>query len=360
MSQNKVRSSTLRSAAADNASTLPSDALEVPARPSRHGYGGRELRVLPTVLLSISLMACSSAQAKPKFNASEVTGPCQQLIICDLDGDGLKDLVLMVDTNLSIFYQDPKRGFTREPQQTWHLDPRPCLVWAARLGKPAASLLVMTSDGVTELCFTNRTGPAASRQIIRQATIVPEAIDAAEGTNAMYLPLSVETGGDWPLLLVPAADGIQVWSTLRSAAAPVLRSSTATENGEDGQHRDEWRQVQVIGHAIEAGLQLSVTNPGYTMLLGFDLSVGDVNGDGRDDLMVRRSNGWTNTYSLYLQQIQWLVRPGTGVNLRGQDGTVLMALLGRPQPRRQSGSDQEQLAERAFIHAREFLPAKCW
>jgi hypothetical protein len=245
-------------------------------------------------------MACSSAQAKPKFNASEVTGPCQQLIICDLDGDGLKDLVLMDDTNLSIFYQDPKRGFTREPQQTYCLEPRPCLVWAARLGGPAESLLVMTSDGVTELCFTNRTGPPTIRQIIRQATIVPEAMDAAEGTNALYLPLSVETGlrraavavrgdldraaatqagGDWPLLLVPAADGLQVW-----------------------QHRDEWRQAQVISHAIEARLQPAVTDSGYNRSLGFDLSVGDVNGDGRDDLMVRRNNGWTNTYSLYLQQ----------------------------------------------------------
>ena len=224
-------------------------------------------------------MACSTAQAKPKFTASEIAGSCQQLMICDLDGDGLQDLVLMDDTNLSIFYQDPKLGFTREPQQTWHLEPRPCLVWTAKLGGPAGCLLVMTGDGVTELCFTNRTGPPAIRQIIRQPTIVPNAVEASEGTNAMYFPLSVEAAGDWPLLLVPAADGLQVW-----------------------QHREEWRQVQVISNAIEASLQLSVTNPGYATSLGFDLSVGDVNGDGRDDLMVRRSNGWTNTYSLYLQQ----------------------------------------------------------
>jgi hypothetical protein len=257
------------------------------------------MRWLP-VLLSILFMACLSAQAKPKFNASEVAGPCQQLMICDLDGDGLKDLVLMDDTNLSVFYQDPKRGFTREPQQTYRLDPRPCVVWAAKLGGPAGSLLVMTSDGVTELSFTNRTSPPASRQIIRQPTIVPEAMDAAEGTNAMCFPLSVETGlrrataavggdldratatqagGDWPLLLVPAADGLQVW-----------------------QHRDEWRQAQCISNSINAGLRPSVANPGYTRSLGFDLSVGDVNGDGRDDLIVRRSNGRTNTYSLYLQQ----------------------------------------------------------
>ena len=237
-------------------------------------------RLLPPILLALSLMASSPARAEQKFMASEVAGRSSALMICDLDGDGLKDLVLMDDLNLSIFYQDRTQGFTREPQQTWRLDHRPCVVWAAKLGRQAGSLLVMTSDGVTELCFTNRTGPPALRQIIRQPTIIPE---AAEDTNALCLPLSVETGRDWPLLLVPAADGIQVW-----------------------QHRDEWRQAQFIGHSIDASLRPSPANPGYTTSYGLDLSVGDVNGDGRDDLIVRRSNGRTKTYSLYLQQTNGL------------------------------------------------------
>jgi hypothetical protein len=264
-----------------------------------------------------------SAQAKPKFQVSEVAGPCQQLMIADLDGDGLKDLVLMDDTNLSIYYQDPRQSFTRESQQSHRLDPRPCVVWTANLGGPAGSVLVMTSDGVTELSFTNRTGPPASRQIIRQSTIVP---DAAKGTNALCLSLSLETGlrraevtpltnqppsaqarldvpqgqasatqagRDPPLLLVPAADGLQVWSTLRPDSVGAA---------EDGQPRDRWRQLQVLGHAIQNRLRPSAANPGQTTSLELDLSLGDVNGDGRDDLIVRGSNdGWTNNYSLYLQ-----------------------------------------------------------
>ncbi len=217
------------------------------------------------------------AQAQPKFKASEIFGPGSEMMICDLDGDGLKDLVLMDDLDLSIFYQDRTQGFTQQPQQTWRLEHRPCVVWAAKLGRPAESLLVMTSEGVTELCFTNRTGPPASRQIIRQATFVPE---AGEGTNAVFLPLSVETGRGWPLLLAPAADGIHVW-----------------------QHLDQWQQAQFIGHSMEASLRPSLANPGCTTSLGLDLSVGDLKGDGREDLIVRRSQaGRTSTYSLYLQQ----------------------------------------------------------
>ena len=210
-----------------------------------------------------------------------MTGQYSQLITCDLDGDGLKDLVLIDGLNLSIFYQDRQRGFAREPQQSYRLDPRPCVLWAAKLGRPAETLLVMTSDGVSELYFTNRTGTPAIRQIITQPAMIP---NAAEETNAIYLPLSVETSRDWPLLLVPAADGLHVW-----------------------QHRDEWRQAQLIAHSTEVHLRPSLANPGYTTSLALNLSVGDVNGDGRDDLIVRTSGlGRTNTYRLYLQQTNGL------------------------------------------------------
>ena len=279
-------------------------------------------------------MACSPAQAGQKFKASEVVGRSSELMICDLDGDGLKDLVLMDDLSLSIFYQDRTQGFTREPQQTYRLEHRPCVVWAAKLGRQAESLLVMTSEGVTELDFANQTGPPALRQIIRQPTIVP---DAAEGTNALCLPLSVETGRDWPLLLVPAADGIQVW-----------------------QHRDEWHQAQFIGHSIDAGLWPSRTDPGYATSYGLDLSVGDVNGDGRDDLMVRRSNiGRTKTYSLYLQQTNGLfaLEPAlTYTDMVEPFSWLCWADLNR--------DGKVDLIKSVWLNESSFvpgyLPAKCW
>ena len=194
------------------------------------------LRLPASVPLTASLLACVSVQAKPKFNLSEIAAQGSDLMICDLDGDGLQDLVLLNDTQLCIFYQDPKRGFTREPQQTYSLEVRPCVVWTDRLGGPAGSVLVMNSDGVNELCFSNRTGPPAIRQIIRQPTIIP---DAGQDTNAVSLSLSAGTGGHWPLLLVPAADGLQVW-----------------------EHRDTWRRAQVIPQSVDASLRPSLDRPG--------------------------------------------------------------------------------------------------
>ena len=128
-------------------------------------------------------------------------------MIGDLDGDGLKDLVLMDDLDLAIFYQAPTQGFTREPQQTCRLEPRPCLLCTAKLGGPAESVLVLNSDGVTELCFTNRTGPPAIRQIIRQPTIFRRQRRPAKAPTRSACRFRSETGRDWPLLLVPAADG---------------------------------------------------------------------------------------------------------------------------------------------------------
>ena len=236
------------------------------------------LSALGPALLAAFFLALATAEAQPKFVASEIAATNNsQLIVCDLDGDGLKDLVRLSGLDLAVFFQDASIGFTREPQQTYHLDARPAVIWKARVGKAAESLLVMTSDGVTELCFTNRTAAPASRQIIRQATLIPE---NAEETNVLYLPLSAATTGDWPLLLVPTTDGLQVW-----------------------QHGEAWRAAQIISDSVDAELRPSVADPGYSTSQDLDLSIGDVNGDGRDDLMIRSGNGHgTNIYQLYLQR----------------------------------------------------------
>ncbi len=237
--------------------------------------------VRPTITLSLVLCFASLvsgfAAAKPRFNASEIEGPGADILFCNLDGDRLKDAVLVDGLTLSIFFQDAKRGFPREAQRTHQLDDQPSTVWASRMGGATESLLVMTSEGVAELCFTNRSGPPAFRQIIRQHTIIPEALNEP---MVMHFPLSAGTSGDWPLLLLPVENTLQVW-----------------------QHREGWAQVQSITRALDTHLWPSLSNPGYSKSIGFSMSLGDLNGDRRDDLMVLRDNvTGLQTYVAYLQR----------------------------------------------------------
>ncbi|HEX3628348.1 MAG TPA: VCBS repeat-containing protein [Verrucomicrobiae bacterium] len=233
------------------------------------------------ILFVIALLACFVVHAEtPKFHISEVAAPCQQLIICDLDGDGLKDLVLMNGTNLAIFYQDPAQGFTAKPQQTYQLPAQPCAVYSAKLGSHAESLLVMTSEGVSAISFTNRTGVPTAQKLINQSTILPE---TSKETNVFYTPFSARTGSGWPLLLLPTPGGLQVW-----------------------QYHNGWHQAQVIDHAVSASLWPTHAAPGNGSSFKLDMSIADVNGDDRDDLMIRRQAGQTNFFSLYLQQTNGL------------------------------------------------------
>jgi FG-GAP-like repeat len=239
----------------------------------------RSKRCLPFTL-SIAFFGVATAFATPTFKSCEIEGTGSDILCCDLNGDGLDDVVLLDGLDLSIFFQNSTDGFERQPQQQFQLDGRPSLVWPARLGKKAESLLMMTSDGVTEFDFTNQTSPPARQEIIRQKTIVPEAMDE---TNAMYFPMSARTDGEWPLLLVPVADGgLQVW-----------------------QHQDTWRLAQIITNAMIASVTPSIENPGYDQSFALSLSIGDVNHDGRDDLMVDDADG-TETYKLYLQNTNGL------------------------------------------------------
>lgn len=234
------------------------------------------LRLCLPFVLGIALLGVSTAFATPTFKSCEIEGGGSDLMCCDLNGDGLDDLVLVDGVDLSIYFQNSTQGFERKPQQHLQLDGRPSLIWPAMLGKKSESLLMMTSDGVTEFDFTDETNPPTRQEIIRQKTIIPEAMDE---TNAMYFPLSAKTGGDWPLLLVPVdGGGLQVW-----------------------QHQETWRLAQFITNAMDERVTPSIENPGYDQSFTLSLNIDDVNHDGRDDLMVVRQVGVNEIYTLYLQ-----------------------------------------------------------
>src|SRR5204863_6531281 len=110
------------------------------------------------------------------FKASEIEGRNAAVLFSDLDGDRLSDVVFIDGPKLSLFFQDAKSGFTRAPEREFSNN-RPALVWTAALGRNSESVLLMTSEGVNELCFTNRTDPPMSRSLVRQQTIIPETLE---------------------------------------------------------------------------------------------------------------------------------------------------------------------------------------
>jgi hypothetical protein len=212
--------------------------------------------------LGLALLWPTLTFATPRFHASEIEGPSSELMICDLDGDHYQDIVLLNGLDLLIFYQDPKLGFRQQPHQRHSLGQQPGFICPAKLGREAASLLVMTSTGVNELWFTNRTGPPAETRIIHQATVIPSSM---EEPKLNYFPCTANTRNGWPLLLVPVEQGLQVW-----------------------QHRQAWRQIQTLEQTVGVQIWPEPSRPGYTRWTRLSLSLGDLDHDRRDDLIIRR------------------------------------------------------------------------
>jgi hypothetical protein len=230
--------------------------------------------LLPPVLLT-AVLTVSAGGAKVQYKECPIQGAGKEAIFCDLDGDRLKDLVLIDEPNLLVFYQDAERGFAGKPDQVCHLGSQPALLWAAQLGPQAQSLLVMTSAGVAELDFTNRSGPAVRRPIIDQQTIVPESL---EGPALAHFPLSPQMKDSAPVILVPVGSDLQVW-----------------------RRADTWQHVQTLADALETAISTFRDELGYSKTAGLTLSLGDTTGDGRDDLIVRTSFLPECKYALYAQ-----------------------------------------------------------
>ncbi len=220
-------------------------------------------------------LTTSAAGAKVSYTECAVHGPGDEALFCDLDGDRLKDIVLRNEPNLLIFYQDLEKGFAEKPGQVHRLGGTPSLFWPARLGRDAESLLVMTSDGVTELDFSSRGRSAVSRPIIAQPTILPE---SAEGPSIRYFPLSAQTKDTAPVILVPVGSDLHVW-----------------------RRADTWQHVQTLHDALETGIWAS-RDLGYDRMAGLTLSLGDITADNRDDIILRTHFIPMCRYVMYAQR----------------------------------------------------------
>jgi len=231
--------------------------------------------------LSLALSATAASLADPKFISSQIHASASEVIFGEFGGEHLKDLVLWHGTNLWLSVQEAKGVFAAEPRLIYHAD-KPCVFWPARFGRETESFLVLDQEGIKELWLTNRTGKPLTRQVLQARTVLPD-----KGMSAlMNLRLSLGTGGDWPLLLVPTKDGLQVW-----------------------QHQaQQWFRKQTLESALAADVFPSVRTLAYTRQFGFQFSAFDINHDGREDLMVCRPRPAGAVYEFYLQEADGTLR----------------------------------------------------
>ncbi|UCE49796.1 MAG: VCBS repeat-containing protein, partial [Phycisphaerales bacterium] len=236
----------------------------------------RAARAALRLALCVVVSACPSAPAKTRFRSSQIEGKGSEILFSDVDGDHLKDVLLIDEPNVVVFYHDAQKGFSTKSDIVYGLGDAPSAVWPAQLGADAESLLVMTVDGVAVVNFVQRNAPPVREQIIAHRTIIPGSL---ETPAVHYFPLSAKADNHPPSILVPAENGLQIW-----------------------QHKNGWQCVQSLEDFLSRTILAFEEGPGYDTTIRLNMNVGDANGDGRDDIIVRRLEGPSETFAVHLQE----------------------------------------------------------
>ena len=71
----------------------------------------RSLRGALKIALCLVFSACSLVFSKPVFKSSEIEGKGSEIMFCDLDGDHLKDILLIDEPNLVMFFQNASNHY---------------------------------------------------------------------------------------------------------------------------------------------------------------------------------------------------------------------------------------------------------
>jgi len=229
-------------------------------------------------LFFIAVLNASAAPgAKSTFKSYDLKSNYEQIQLFDFDGDGFDDIVLINEPNLIIFFQDSQGGFPTNPHLVYSFVDKPSVIWPAKIGNnPGRNILVMTGDGVSMLTYVNKNTPPASTKIISRQTIIPE---KCENSPIIFFTFSAKNATEYPLIFVPTEKGLEIWT-----------------------HNDnQWRHTSSLEGMPETSIWGPYEAAGYTKQYWLNMNIGDLNGDGLDDLVVCENNNGKTLFKIYPQ-----------------------------------------------------------
>jgi hypothetical protein len=241
------------------------------------------------LLLLVALPA--SAARPPRFDQRrlQVEGDVLSVVPADLDGDGRVDLLAVYRTGLpphrkrffAVFWNQG-RSFSARPDQVIPVDDdATCAFEVADVdGQPGAEILTITPRGVDARTVRGRQvgGPTA---LIKTPTLFLQPTQGELPRLPMAHDLAAAGSHE---LLVPAMGALEIWrrtaaGQVRAARLPVTMESQARALGRNRGPR---------GSGSAGPLMVSYSFPAIT--------VADVNGDGRNDIVAALEDRMTVHY----------------------------------------------------------------
>jgi len=215
-----------------------------------------------------------------EFDIIELRSQYKEMLLFDYNRDNFDDIILSDKQNLICFLQDSLCGFTSIPQLIYPLGNKPMLLWPTPCGDNLSQgLLMMTNTGVSSLTYVNKDIPFEKEEIINRKTLIPKTV---EKTPTIFFASSANTTKEFPLIIIPTPDSIEIWEYTNAT---------------------EWHKVCVLDTKLQNTICSFENKDVYNKEFSLNMSVGDINGDGRDDIVICKDsfNGEKASLHIYIQ-----------------------------------------------------------